>query len=559
MTSLASDTIQGQSLATAEILKMAGDVAYEWDLVTDQIKWFGAIAAFFPSGQAVSKGAGFLSMLHPEDFPVQRSTFTQHLRTHDVYECEFRIKRGDGYFWVQDRGAVEVNSDGTAIRFLGVLRGIDERKQIENAEWHSALFDSVTGQYNRSRLMDSVNEQLLYTRRYKSSACYLAVGIDYDIYGEDMRDEAVGDAILISVSQQIEVILRASDIIGRIGPREFGVLLTNCPPGHLDTVANKLLEKFEGAEVETVHGTVPIRMSIGGVTIPGCAQTGFDIMNNGESALAQIRHGDHFSFREFVWSPEQYAEYERCFPIGEKVLYALKEDRLQFAFQPIVYADTGKIAFYEALLRLWDVDDNLIAAKDFIPAAEQLGLCRVIDRRTLDLAIGELKRHPDIKLALNISGLTVADPGWLRRLTFQLQGGRDLAERLIIEITETMAMKDMVQSVQFVNRVRALGCKVALDDFGAGFTTFRHLKVLTVDIVKIDGAFVRDLTENRDNQLFIRTLLDMAHAFKLETVAEFVENAEVAAMLHAQGVNFLQGYHFGKPVFDPPFKIAASA
>jgi diguanylate cyclase (GGDEF)-like protein len=537
---------------------MAGDVAYEWDLVTDQISWYGAVSAYFTPEQAVHSGKIFLSLLHSEDFPVQRSTYTHHLRTGEDYECEFRLQRGEAYVWVQDRGALERDLDGTPLRFLGVLRNIDERKQTENATWHSALFDSVTGQYNRSRLMDSVNEQLLHARRYKSTACYLAVGIDYDIYGEDMRDEAVGDAILISVSQQIEIILRASDIIGRIGPREFGVLLTNCPPGHLDRVATKLLEKFGGMDVETVHGSVPIRMSIGGITMPGCAQTGFDIMRFAETALAQCRHGEEFSFQEYTWSAEQYEEYELCFPIGEKVLYALKENRLEFAFQPIVHAHNGEVAFYEALIRLWDEDDTLIAAKDFIPAAEQLGFCRIIDRRTLDLAVQELKTHPDIKLALNISGLTVADSGWLRRLTFQLQGRRDLAERLIIEITETMAMKDMVQSVQFVNRVRALGCKVALDDFGAGFTTFRHLKVLTVDIVKIDGAFVRDLVGNRDNQLFIRTLLDMAHAFRLETVAEFVENAEVAAMLHEQGVNFLQGYHFGKPELVPEFKKAAA-
>ena len=554
MTSVANDTGSLYE-ASAKILKMAGDAAYEWDLVTDQIIWYGATELYFASEQVARDGKHFLGLLHSEDFPVQRSVFNHHLRTGEAYECEYRLQRSENYVWVQDRGAVERDQDGKPRRFLGVLRGIDERRQMENTAWHNALFDSVTGQYNRSRLMDSVNEQLLYVRRYKSSACYLAIGIDYDIYGEDMRDEAVGDAILISVSQQIEVILRASDIIGRIGPREFGALLTNCQPGHLDKVAKKLLEKFEGMYVETVYGSVPIRMSIGGIVMPGCAQTGFDIMRNAEAALAQSRHGDHFSFQEYIWSPEQYEEYERYFPIGERVLYALKENRLEFAFQPIVHADSGEIAFYEALIRLWDENDTLVAAQDFIPAAEQLGFCRIIDRRTLDLAITELKNHPDVKIALNISGLTVSDAGWLRRLTFQLSGRRDLAERLIIEITETMAMKDMTQSVQFVNRVRALGCKVALDDFGAGFTTFRHLKVLTVDIVKIDGAFVRGLVGNRDNQLFIRTLLDMAHAFKLETVAEFVENAEVAALLHEQGVNFLQGYHFGKPELKPAFKM----
>ena len=554
MTNFAGESDNRVDMGPLAILQAAGDLAYDWNLITDQISWFGSFATFFAAGSIVMKGQNFLSLMHTEDFPMQRSAFNQHVQSGDPYECEFRLQNGTGYAWVQDRGTVEFSAEGKPQRFQGVLRNVDERKRAENAAWHTALFDSVTGQFNRSRLLDSVNEQLLFTRRYNTAACYLAVGVDFDVYGDEQRDDEVSDSILIAVSQYIETVLRASDIIGRIGPREFGVVLTNCPSGHLDTVANKLLDRFESSHIETGQGSIAVRLSIGGIIMPGYAQTGFDIMRYAETALAHCRHGEHSCFHEFTWSADQQAEYEKCFPIGEKVTLALKEDRLEFAFQPIVYADTGKVAFYEALIRLWDEDGKVIAAQDFIPAAEQLGLCRVIDRRTLDMAVAELKNNKDVILALNISGLTVADPGWLRRLVFHLQGRRDLAERLIIEITETMAMKDMAQSIQFVNRVRALGCRVALDDFGAGFTTFRHLKVLTVDIVKIDGAFVRDLLDNRDSQLFIRTLLDMAHAFRLETVAEFVENAEVAKLLHEQGVNFLQGYHFGKPVFDPPFK-----
>ena len=159
-------------------------------------------------------------------------------------------------------------------------------------------------------------------------------------------------------------------------------------------------------------------------------------------------------------------------------------------------------------------------------------------------------------MAVNVSSLTVTDPAWLRTLVSLIKGRSDVAKRLTIEITETAALEDFDVTARFVSSVRDLGCKVALDDFGSGYTSFRHMKSLTVDVVKIDGAFVTDVATNRENQMFIRTLLGLAEGFGLQTVAECIETEEEATILTKEGANFLQGWYFGRPEVTPAWRKA---
>jgi EAL domain-containing protein (putative c-di-GMP-specific phosphodiesterase class I) len=184
---------------------------------------------------------------------------------------------------------------------------------------------------------------------------------------------------------------------------------------------------------------------------------------------------------------------------------------------------------------------------------EQLGFIRLIDHRVLEMTIEELHDHPAVTLGFNVSGLTATDHSWLRALVSLLKGRPDLASRLFVEITETTALSDIEESARFVRTLRDLGCRVAIDDFGAGFTSLRHLQALAVDTVKIDGSFVRNISENFENRLFIRHLLGLAKGFGLMTIAESVETAEEAAILRHEGVAYLQGYYFGKPSLAQPW------
>jgi len=173
--------------------------------------------------------------------------------------------------------------------------------------------------------------------------------------------------------------------------------------------------------------------------------------------------------------------------------------------------------------------------------------------------VREVATYPDIRLGFNISGLTATDYGWLRAITSLLKGKREVANRIVIEITETAALHDIEESARFVGTLRELGCRIALDDFGAGFTSLRHLQALAVDTVKIDGSFVRNLGQNHDNQIFLRHLVGLASGLGLSTVAECVETAQEAAILRREGVGYLQGYYFGKPTIEQAWVKASDA
>lgn len=238
----------------------------------------------------------------------------------------------------------------------------------------------------------------------------------------------------------------------------------------------------------------------------------------------------------------------RGLAVGAAVEAALRQDRLFFAFQPVVCAATGMVDYFECLLRMRDAEGGIVSGGEFITIVEELGWIGLIDRYVLKKTVQDLAADPEVRLGLNISGMTACDRSWLRSLTSLLRHRRDIARRLVIEITETAALGDIGESARFVDTLRDAGCRVALDDFGAGHTSLRHLQILPVDIVKIDGSLVRNLKSQPQARIFLRRLLGLINGFGLTTVAECVESAEDAALLRAEGIDYLQGYHLGRPM-----------
>jgi EAL domain-containing protein (putative c-di-GMP-specific phosphodiesterase class I) len=243
--------------------------------------------------------------------------------------------------------------------------------------------------------------------------------------------------------------------------------------------------------------------------------------------------------------------------LEETVLAALRDGRLPLAYQPVVHAASGEVAYFECLLRMREESGRLLAGSEFIPAVEQLGGIEPIDRYVLMQAVAQLRRYPQIQLGINVSGLTVLDPAWLSTARALLRAAPGVAKRLVVEITETVALNDLATSASFIGALHETGCRVAVDDFGAGHTSLWHLDTLPFDIVKLDGSFVRNLARSPDSRVFLRHLLNFAEGLGGRTVAESVETAEQARLLRAEGVGYLQGHHFGPPVIDPPWLAGA--
>lgn len=536
------------------VLLASGDIFYEWDLIADELSWMGGthnvMGVTDPS--QINSGDRYLQRIHPEDLPHRMIALSRHFEHSEVFDVEYRLRSDNGQFqWVRERAVAAKAESGKPERLTGVVRNIDERKRSEEAVSFLTNHDALTGQYNRLRLREVLEQTLEATIRSGKQGAFLLVGVDKlnivaDVYGED-----TADSVVLAAARRIESCLRSGDIVGRVGFDRFAVVLTNCSEHQVDSVASRFLAAIRDTAVSTQVGPMHVTASVGATVFPTNAATAREVVGQADNALRSARRLGCDCFLEFRDVPAHFRADRPDLVIAEQVKQALRDDRFTLAFQPVVSAESGEIVFYEGLARMLDEDGKPVAAGGFVPIVEQMGLMRLIDRRVLDLGIETLKKNPEISLSINVSGLTAVDPVWLRQLHDHLQPFPELAPRLTFEITETVALDDITESSRFVRALNEFGCHVALDDFGAGFTSFRHLKSLNVDVVKIDGSFVRDLPNNKENQLFVSTLLNLAKGIGLRTVAEWVENEEEAEMLHEIGIDYLQGWHCGRPETDP--------
>ena len=539
-----------------QALAASGDLAYEWDLASDRIAWFHDASerhdhAFITEASA---GAEFNALVYPEDLPYRLEAISNLRKGATEFESEFRLRRGDDMpRWFHDRGVAELSPEGEAVRLRGVLRPMGARKRQETRIEDHVNYDTLTGHYNRTRLREALDYALYYSQRYGVEGAYLVVGIDKMTLVNQAFGHEIADSILLSVSERLDSCLRSSDVIGRVGGDRFGAVLTNCPASELVNAAEKILETARSTVVETPSGPIHVTVSIGAVSFPASVKTAVDAMTKADIALRDAKLSGRDCFAVYSDTEEQRSGHRDDMVIAERVQCAMRENRLRFAYQPIVDCQTAEPIWFECLLRMVEPDGEVVPAGVFIPVVEDLGMIRPIDRLVLDLAIEEVTRYPEARLTFNVSGLTTADRSWLRAAVVKLRGKPDLARRLVVEITETAGLEDVDACSHFVSTLRDLGCQVALDDFGAGYTSFRHLKQLAVNMVKIDGAFIRNIDQNPDNLVFVRTLIDLARNFNLQTVAECIETPEETELLRKEGVDFLQGYAFGKPTLVAPW------
>lgn len=259
-------------------------------------------------------------------------------------------------------------------------------------------------------------------------------------------------------------------------------------------------------------------------------------------------------------SPLDFAISQREREVMDTVRSAVERGDAVLAYQPVVRRDrTDRPAFYEGLIRILDETGRIVPLRDFLPRAESTELGRKIDCLALSMGLKALADDPALRLSINMSARSIGYPAWLDTLRHGLGSDDRLAERLILEITESSAMglPDLVAA--FMRDLQLRGVSFALDDFGAGYTSFRYLRDFQFDMIKIDGQFIREISQHPDNQVLTRALMAIAHHFDMFTVAESVETAEDAAFLIDIGMDCMQGYYFGAPTILPPWRSPESA
>jgi diguanylate cyclase (GGDEF)-like protein len=545
-----------------DVLKSAvtavGDVAYHWSIDDDLLSW--------SSGAEMLLGISDISKLATHrDFATR--LVTEGLSRYELicrsresdtgagvpYELEYQVCDDfGGMRWVEDRGRWFAGTDGAPAVAVGVLRAIDERHKRESELIRLSTYDELTGLLNRVRLKEALTEAMIASQRGRQSSAFLLIAVDNlalinDAFGFDVADE-----VIVSVGERLKSLARRGDSLGRYAGNKFGLVLRNCNEERLGGVCERMLAEVRDKVVLTARGPVAVTVSAGSIALPGHASSVDQALARAEEALIAAKQRLRDSHVVYTPSREREKTRLRNINVADELITALNDKRIRIAFQPIVDATTGEAAIHECLVRMEQPDGGIVSAGHFVPVAEKLGIIGLLDYRVMELAVDALRKNPGVTLSLNVSGRTTADRLWRETLASHLRADSSLARRLVIEITETVAIHEVLELTEFVAMFRELGCKIAIDDFGAGYTSFRNLKTLDVDLVKIDGSFVIDLATNPDNQFFVRTLVDLARNFNLPTVAEWVSNAEEVEMLKKLGVQYLQGFYLGEPVMSLP-------
>jgi diguanylate cyclase (GGDEF)-like protein len=551
-----------------EVFAAVGEAPYEWRIDSDALAW-GANAVEVlkvADPQLITSGRSYAKLLDPDTvqtrFDAVMRTSAKDKGAGVPYQVQYGLRPRpgtDAKLWIEDVGRWFAGADGKPARALGVVRVINERRAQEERLAYLSRFDGLTGELNRWHLTDVLSAAIEDATRNRGSCAFLIVAVDNltrinEAYGFDVADEVIS-----AVAKRLRAKMRGGDSVGRYSGNKFGVVLKSCTPDDIATAAERLLAGVRDDVVQTQAGQVAVTVTIGGVNAPRHARSVGEVLARAQEALDAAKAKRRGSFHAYQPNVERDALRRQNVRSSEEIVRALDEGRVAIAFEPVVATASRAPAFYECLMRIRRADGGVIGAGEIIPLAERLGLVRLIDRRVLELVVAELVAAPALKASLNVSAASTVDPDWWTALAAALGAHGDLAHRVTIEITETAAIQDIDDTRGFVARVKDLGCRIAIDDFGAGYTSFRNLRKLGVDLIKIDGAFVQNLTRSEDDRAFVRTLIELGQRLGLATVAEWVQDEEAAKILAEWGCDYLQGHLIGRASLDRPWAAQSAA
>ena len=467
------------------------------------------------------------------------------------YEIEKRLIHAEGHvFRVLSTVSVVRHANGAPLHCILQVQDIEERKRFEGHLEFLADHDALTGLSNRRRFERELERHVSLAHRYGGGGAVLLIDIDNFKDVNDTLGHNAGDQIIARVAHLLRERIRESDILARLGGDEFAVLLPNADGSDANALARDMMAVVRGAPISINERRRGITVSVGiALFAASKEQTAEALMIDADLAMYDAKDAG----RDLVVlsTQEHHERFEARLTAAERIRNALEEELFVLYAQPILNLHTGAAQQHELLLRMPGPDGELTLPATFIYTAERKGLIQAIDRWVVSQAIQLIadrdRNGRDLCLEVNISGRSVTDADLLNFIERELNAAAIDPANLIIELTETAAIANMDQARKFVERLRDIGCRFALDDFGAGFGSFYYVKHLSLDYLKIDGEFVRGLPSSATDQTILRSIVQMAQGLDQQTIAEFAGDEESIQLLREQGVDYAQGYHVGPP------------
>ena len=434
-----------------------------------------------------------------------------------------------------------------------LINELAERKVVDAKLKYLVAHDELTSLLNRQNFESQLRLILNRNNLLTPHAALLFIDIDHFSLINELEGFETGDKLLIDIVSLIRQILSRDDLFARIGSDEFCIFLENASEINIIQFANKIRKKIYDFRFSTRDVSYSISISVGIANF-----NSKNIISHPSEIISQARQACHMAKqngRNLVWeyneNDSSVQQRNRDIYLAPLIRNALLGKKFFLAYQPVVNLNTGEISHYEALIRMKGEGVEIVYPNDFIPVAERMGLIHSIDLWVISEAIDFLAKLPaeknHISIAINLSGVAFQDNLLLPAIKEKLELTWVDAKRITFEITETAAVESFEQTRKMIMKIRALGCKFALDDFGAGFCSFNYLKTFPVDYVKIDGQFIRNLPHDETDKVLVKSMADIASKLGKKTIAEFVETAETIVILKELGIDFGQGYFFGKP------------
>jgi diguanylate cyclase (GGDEF)-like protein/PAS domain S-box-containing protein len=450
--------------------------------------------------------------------------------------------------WLHSR--IENNVNHAVLMSVGL--DMTDKKEAEKRIVWMAEHDPLTDLCNRRKFIEEFEKSLRTAMRYTHSNSLLLLDLDQFKDINDISGHRAGDELLKLVAKCLKQVVRYTDLVARLGGDEFAVLMPETDEQGAITLANKILQQLNKIQLE--YGTVKHKVtgSIGVVGFPLHDATIHELMGFADLAMYKAKSAGKNTYHVFSADDQTREQLETRVFWKHKIEEALENNHFVLHYQPILNIEHNTIQHYEVLIRMRDPGSGEMRMPGkFIEIAEEVGLIQSIDQFVIQHAISQLsklhKDGKDVKFAINLSGSMVDAPVLLPFLKRVIKKYEVDPTKLIFEVTETAAVSNLQQAKLMMTAIKALGCQFSLDDFGVGFASFSYMRQLPIDIIKIDGIFIKDLDKNADDQLFVKALIDVAKGLGRKTIAEFVENRDILTLLRQYGVDYAQGYHIGRP------------
>ena len=522
--------------------------------------------------QEETHGQGWLDAVLPEDRPAAVEAWNE-ARLHGRLDVEFRVRRAsDGaYIWHRTRSLPVHDEHGRIVEWLGTTTDIQtlkdyardleaeilERKRIEAYLAHTAFHDHLTQLRSRPYLMDRLSAALAAPTPVDRTRCaMLFLDLDRFKLVNDSLGHQAGDRLLVEAGRRLSACIDQEHVLARLGGDEFAILLVSPEPAEMLAAARAVIEAMRPA-IMLGEQEVFTSCSIGVIEASDRHQNPEDLLRDADTAMYYAKRHDPGGFA--VFTDAMRDEAIEALDLRTDLHRALSRHEMFVQYQPICLATDGRIIGAEALVRWRHPGRGVVPPAAFIGVAEETGLIRELGPWVMRTACRDLrlwrKRHPNLplRLSVNMSVVEFADPDYASRLVALIEEADIDPHCLQLEVTESVFLHSSDQLRATLRSLHAQGIRIALDDFGTGYSSLSYLASYDVDVLKIDGSFVEQMTTHARARAVVEAVLQMGRVMDVDIVAEGVETAAQLDMLVAAGCRHVQGYLLGRPMAGDAF------